>query len=1166
VSGHLRFRWLTLFIILIFNSNTQAQTKYAYNPWVIDTLYIASDSLNKIQLPPNHRLLAGSLRINFKKQLLSPEAEYRFDNSHNNIQFFQHLGQGDTLHLHYQIQPVLLKKTYSLFAIDSISTSEVKDDTFEVVTRSFQNPFRDFGGNLKRSGSIVRGINIGSNKDLTLNSGLNLQLSGQLSDDIEIVAALTDEATPIQPEGNTQSLREVDKVFIEFKSPWLSGVLGDFNLKFEESAFAAISRKLQGISLNGSYSGLSLGGTVASTRGFFNFISFLGQEGNQGPYQLLGKNGEREIIVLAGTERVWINGERMVRGENNDYIIEYGNGQITFSNKRLISSESRIEVDFEYYPAIQKYTRTVYGARSESVIISDQLEVRAKYYHEEDDPQHVLEEEGLSAEEESILGLAGDDPLAAFVDGAVNVDSGAGSYIFISDTVINNQTVSFYKYIGPNRGNYRISFSFVGQGMGDYVRDRLSVYRWVGKNKGNYLPVRLLALPVRQQLADVQINYNPTERLKIRSEIASSWLDKNLLSTLNDHDNRGIAAQINTVLEPTNIFLGKLSLNLNGRYIDDRFSRVDRINRPDFNRYWNISTTQVSTEEEKSIEAGSTLNPWQWMQFQGNLGLLNRQDLKSFRYALGAKWDSPNWFRGNLRQEYIKSTQSFIRNEWIRQQGRIEKDIWYLQPAIEIEHEQRKGVDAAQTKGFNYLELRARLGLIGLEHLRGFLMIGRRDDDVFNPDKRGQLIPQANTLTRQFRLELSEWKRWSGHFELLIRNKNYSKFFETTRIDSVKLLYADAAFQDTVWQDRETNLAELVLNNYQWDKALDIRWQYRISTEQLALREKVYLDVGDGRGNLRFDDLLEEYVPDPDGNFILFIVPSGKFEPITNFQTSLRLRLDPARHFRKPVTSFQKLLSKFSSETFVRIDEETREKNLRDIYLINLSRFQKEKTLRGSMIFNQDVDILRRSRNISFRLRYRYRDDRSNQFLDENDNEDRLTIERGLRASYRLFKDVKGQSEFRQKFTVRENRTSPTRERDIRAALFNQNISYRPTQTWEIGLESENGWERDNANFKNLYLRYNRILFRATYALLKKGRITADFDYQNVTVLENPLNAVIPFEMARGKRKGTSKRWQLRGDYTIAENIVVSLFYSGRDDADFREIIHSGQAEIRAYF
>ena len=95
---------------------------------------------------------------------------------------------------------------------------------------------------------------------------------------------------------------------------------------------------------------------------------------------------------------------------------------------------------------------------------------------------------------------------------------------------------------------------------------------------------------------------------------------------------------------------------------------------------------------------------------------------------------------------------------------------------------------------------------------------------------------------------------------------------------------------------------------------------------------------------------------------------------------------------------------------------------------------------------------------------------------------------------------------------------------------------------------------------------YGRALLRASYAFLGKGKISSSFDYLTVNVKNNPLGSSIPYEMARGKKEGISKSWQLRGEYTIAQNVVVSLFYNGRDDSDFERILHTGQAEIRAYF
>ena len=103
-----------------------------------------------------------------------------------------------------------------------------------------------FGSGLQKSGSIVRGFTVGSNRDLSLNSGLRLQLSGKILSDVEITAALTDENTPIQPEGTTQTLQEFDKVFVEINAKRLSATLGDFVLDLSGTEFARLSRKLQG--------------------------------------------------------------------------------------------------------------------------------------------------------------------------------------------------------------------------------------------------------------------------------------------------------------------------------------------------------------------------------------------------------------------------------------------------------------------------------------------------------------------------------------------------------------------------------------------------------------------------------------------------------------------------------------------------------------------------------------------------------------------------------------------------------------------------------------------------------------------------------------------------------------------------------------------------------
>ncbi len=1096
---------------------------------------------------------------------------YRFITEKNKIHFFIRPKIGDSLQIKYQILPILLKRKYSYLKIDTLKSAGSEKDSLTVVKKISNNPFTDIGGSLKKSGSIVRGVKVGSNRDMSLNSGLNLQLSGKLTNNIEIVAALTDESTPIQPEGNTQSLREVDKVFINFKSPWVTGTFGDFNLHYLNSRFAEISRKLQGVTLLGNYQSFQLGATIGTTRGFFHHLSFIGQEANQGPYQLTGKNGESTIIVLAGTEKLWINGEKLIRGENNDYTIEYGNGQVTFTNRRLISGESRIEVDFEYYPALQKFTRNVYSGITTGRLGNNKFNYNIKYYQEADDSERLLEAEGILSDEElNILKNAGDDPLAAFEDGEQYMGDSLGYYVKI-DTFINSTDYSYYVFVGKNAGDYIVTFSSVGRKNGDYNRDPYGGYKWVGIGKGDYLPIKLLPLPAKQQLADLQLEYNLNDKIRITSEYAISMFDQNSLSSINDGDNSGQAIQLAADVKPlsldfNNTNFGKINFSTNGRLIEENFQPVDRINKPDFRRYWNVLGNDQISGEEKSFEFNSNYLPWKWMTMTGNFGLMNRMNFESVRYKGIVDWDKENWFRGKLSQEYVESKQKDIKNNWIRQNGNLQKDIGLFQPGLNIIHEVRKNFTDSGKGGFDFLEYSGRIGLINHQYLSGYVSYSQRDDNIFDPEQNGKRIKQATTQTQRFRVDLAEWSNLSGSLELVMRKKNYTSFFENIKVESQKLQFVDAQVQDTVWQDRETNLAELILNNHQWNRALDVRWQYRISTEQLALREKIYFDVGEGRGNLRYDEELEEYLPDPDGKYMLYIIPSGTFEPVTNLETALRLNLNPRKYWKKPKNKMQKLLSVLNSESYFRVNEETKEKDVSQIYLLNLGKFQGENTMHGNLVFNEDLYVLRRNRDVSFRLRYRYRDDKFNQFLDAKENEDRLTVEQGIRVSYKIINKLKAQSEFRQKFVTRNSEANSTRNRDINSNLLNQNFSYRPGLKWELGLDSELGFEKDLKPERDINLQYSRFLLRSTYSLLKKGRITAEYEYQDVKMIDNPNDLVVPFEMARGKKEGINQRWQLRGEYTVADNVVFTLFYSGRDDANYKKIIHTGQAEIRAYF
>ncbi len=237
----------------------------------------------------------------------------------------------DTIQINYLQYPKFLTKIYRQLDDGVIVDRSSKfQKLYTLQNTTSKNTFTPFDG-LTTSGSISRGVTIGNNQNSVLNSELDLQISGKLSDKVSLRASIQDANIPLQESGYSQRLDEFDQVFIELFSDDWNIRAGDIDLENTQSYFASFSKRVQGLLVNANLSEkTSVFASGALVRGQFTTTQFTAQEGNQGPYKLTGSSNELYVLVVSGSETVYVNGVPLERGENNDYIIDYNAGEIIF--------------------------------------------------------------------------------------------------------------------------------------------------------------------------------------------------------------------------------------------------------------------------------------------------------------------------------------------------------------------------------------------------------------------------------------------------------------------------------------------------------------------------------------------------------------------------------------------------------------------------------------------------------------------------------------------------------------------------------------------------------------------------------------------------------------------------------------------------------------------
>lgn len=515
----------------------------------------------------------------------------------------------DSLFIRYRVFPILFTKVYrhrdETLSLSPDSLLGLMPNRFTYSAKGIQ----PFGDRIEASGSITRGITLGNNQDLVVNSGLNLTLSGELGGGIRVEGAISDRTIPFQPQGNTLKLEEFDRIYIRAFTKGFALQAGDVEIQPITTGLLAFSRSVQGLSLDARH---SIFGNDDSTRvraalsvakGKFARNAIAGIEGNQGPYRLRGAEGEVFFIVIAGSERVFVDGKQLTRGESNHYTIDYNIGEITFTPLTPITGNSRIVVEFEY--SERSYARFIAYSGVEQMVGRAKLTISA---FSEGDSRNQPLDQSLTEGQIALLRSIGDRLELALTP---QVDSVAFSKDKIlyekKDTTENGiRYVIFRQSADPLRACYQLGFSYMGEGGGNYTIDYTSangrVYRWVapasGIPQGNYEPVRVLVTPKKRQLASAIVERRLARSGAITSEVAISRNDLNTFSPIDNADNVGYACRIRVSNRvSTKDTTRKLLLTGEGLFTSSHFAYIDRFRAVEHSRDWNLGGDYTGQRE-----------------------------------------------------------------------------------------------------------------------------------------------------------------------------------------------------------------------------------------------------------------------------------------------------------------------------------------------------------------------------------------------------------------------------------------------------------------------------------------------------------------------------------------------------------------------------------------
>ncbi len=1127
-------------------------------------------------------IVPSSLQI-FTKGNENGESEGILDSSFYEINYPQSLliwqkqVEADSLLIQYRVFPFNLSAQYSHKSFDRNLKGEEKP-FYEYKVKSNPESVFEVEG-IDYNGSFSRGISIGNRQDLSVNSAFNLQFGGLLGKDVEVLGSISDNNLPFQTQGNTQQLQEFDKIFIQLKKDRNKLIVGDYQLLRPESYFMNFNKKLQGISFtnvsdlgNGEIES-SINGAIA--RGRYRRMSIPGEEGNQGPYKLQGNNGENFIIVLSGTERVYVDGRLLTRGITNDYIIDYNLGEVFFTPNQLITKDRRIVIEFEY--SQRNYLRSmVHGQTNYN---DEKWSVNFNVYTEQDAKnQSGLQE--LSDQQKTFLSNQGDAPDGVFQKGINQTGYLVDriSYELI-DTIINGQADTIFAYSNdPERAFFTLSFSDLGLGNGNYKLAESTangrVFEWVapsldsGLPQGRYEPVIELVPPVKKQMLSLGAERKIKDNTVIGAEVSMSSNDLNTFSNIDDEDNLGLALNIyldhDRHLDENETW--SLSTNANYEFRQSSFRFLEDYRSIEFTRDWNVKSTLAQTNffEEQIAKAGFSIK----RKSLGELGyeagwFKQKNNYDGFRNRVFSNINSKG-FLVNAQVDFLSSESNEDQSKFIRPNFIVSKKFaalkdWSL--GVKYLQENNKinplGSDDLSSQSFNFIE--NEIFIRNPESSdNSFYISYQKRYDYKAAGKEFDQSTEADIVN--FRGALSKNPKSQLLWNLTYRNLNVDENVEQNLEDDQTFLGL-IEYNWAAWKGFVRSSTSYEISSGQQQKV-----DYLYTPVQANLGDYVWID-NNGNGiqeNNEFElatiNNLEDSV-----RFIRVVVPANEYSKTSKVRFNQSLNLSPkALWFNQK--GIKKALSLFSFQSLWQLDKQFLGGDAWNLY----NPFYENDSVLVSANSGIRNALFFRQGNPNFNAEI-YFNSLTNKILLVNGTDGRQKNTWGSKVRFKVAEKWLANVNGETGFINNSSQAFKDRDYQIDYWLVQPKLTFQNGIKYRLSLDYLERRHIDRLNSLmdrealerslNLEGRWN-VVMKSTL----NGRLSfVNIRFEDSDKMPYSTNNPAAFQILQGLNPGQNWVWALSLESQLMKNIQLVLQYNGKKSQDV-PASHVGRVELRAVF